>query len=102
MSSLSDEVHEQIAKLAKDAGQRAAARALLRGDVATETGLAEVERAETATVQERLTKRFQNSGELPPMLADLVDLLPKVTDVDHPPVITVLRCSCRQLGEHVC
>lgn len=94
MLTLDEEIAEQIEKLAKGAGRRAAARRALRDVEVSEAELHEIERAETAAIKERLTMRFQESGELPPVLAELVDMLPKIDTGPDAPQITVIRCPC--------
>ena len=90
---LSAQIAKDIDKLAMEAGQREAARALLGG--ASEDEANQRELAQRKGVSERLTKQFQETGRLPPGISqDLVQVanLPNIEQVGGrlaPPVITV-------------
>jgi hypothetical protein len=93
--SLTAEINKQIETLAKDAGKRAAARAILRDKTLSEAQINEIEMTERAAVKQRLGARFEETGELPPGLAtDLVQTaaLPNIEQTGGrlaPPVITI-------------
>ena len=76
---------EQIQKLAKQAGERAASRALLRGESIQTAN--ESELSKRAEVSARLLESLDNLETLPPLAFDL----PLVQDErrDTPPIITV-------------
>jgi hypothetical protein len=93
--SLTAEIQKQIDTLAKDAGKRAAARALLRNKSLSKAEVNEIEMTERSAVQSRLSTRFAETGALPPGLAnDLVQTaaLPNIEQTGGrlaPPVITI-------------
>jgi len=93
-SFLTAQITKQIDEAAKQAGARAASRAVLAGETRTEV-LNKIERERREEVSTRLTERFKETGELPPGLAaDLTQIanLPNVEAVAGklaPPVLTV-------------
>lgn len=92
-SLLTAQVEKDIEKLAKEAGQREAARALLGGASEEEANRRELQQRKA--VNERLTQQFQETGRLPAGISqDLVQVsnLPNIEQVGGrlaPPVITV-------------
>lgn len=91
--SLQTEVTETIDKLAEQAAQRTYARELLAG--APEEHAEQRAAQRRQEVREQLSKRFQETGELPSDIApDLVAILggPK-PDRLAPPVITITNCN---------
>jgi chemotaxis protein histidine kinase CheA len=92
-SLLTEQVMKDIEKLAMQAGQREAARAIAAGVTPDEVNRRELQRR--GQVQTQLTKRFEETGELPPGITqDLAQIsnLPNVEQVGGrvaPPVITV-------------
>lgn len=92
-SLLTATVAKDIEKLAMEAGQREAARALLGG--ASEEEANKRELAQRKAVNERLTQRFQETGQLPAGISqDLVQVsnLPNIEQVGGrlaPPVVTI-------------
>lgn len=94
-SLLTHQVAKDIEKLAKDAGARESARALLGGASEEEANRREL--AQREAVQKRLTDQFHETGRLPPGISqDLVQVsnLPNIEQVGGrlaPPVITVIN-----------
>ena len=92
-SYLTTAVAKDIEKLAKEAGQREAARALLGGASEKEANRRELQQRET--VKQRLTQTFHETSNLPAGISqDLVQVsnLPNIEQVGGrlaPPVITV-------------
>lgn len=92
-SLLTHQVEKDIEKLAEQAGQREAARAIQAGATPEEVNRREL--ARRGQVQTALTTRFRETGELPPgITSDLAQVanLPNIEQVGGrlaPPVVTV-------------
>jgi hypothetical protein len=93
--SLTAEIQKQIETLSKDAGKRAAARALLRNKSLSTAQVNEIEMTERAAVKGRLSSRFAETGALPPGLANDLTQVAALPNIEQtggrlaPPVITI-------------
>jgi hypothetical protein len=95
--SLTHEINKQIDTLAKDAGKRAAARAILRdkNKKLSESQINDIEMNERKAVKSRLATRFEETGSLPPGMANDLTQVAALPNIEAtggrlaPPVITI-------------
>jgi hypothetical protein len=93
--SLTHEINKQIETLAKDAGKRKAARAILANKHLSESEINDIEMTERKAVKSRLASRFEATGALPPGLANDLTQVAALPNIEQtggrlaPPVITV-------------